>query len=47
MIIDDITMEYVIKRTRDGLSIRDIKRSLKRYVARSLFKQLEACNITA
>lgn len=44
---DEITMAYVIKRTRDGLSIRDIKRSLKRYVARSIFKQLEACNITA
>jgi len=44
---DEITMEYVIKRTNNGLSIRDIKRSLKRYLARSLFKQLEACNITA
>ena len=44
---DEITMEYVIKRTKEGLSIRDIKRSLKRYVARGLFKQLETCNIRA
>lgn len=43
---DEITKRYVMKRTRDGLGIRDIKRSLKRYLARSLFKQLEACNIT-
>lgn len=44
---DETTMEYVIKRTKDGLNTRDIKRSLKRYLARSLYKQLEACNILA
>ncbi|HUC87901.1 MAG TPA: transposase [Candidatus Binatia bacterium] len=42
---DATTIVYVEKRTKDGMSKRDIKRSLKRYVARSLFKKLEACNV--
>ncbi|MDK2899335.1 MAG: transposase [Patescibacteria group bacterium] len=42
---NELTKQYVIKRTSDGLGTRDIKRSLKRYVARSLFKQLENYNI--
>lgn len=41
----DITREYVAKRTAEGLSKREIKRSLKRYIARNLYKKLEACNI--
>ena len=45
MRVDETTKQYIIKRTADGLSGRDIRRSLKRYVARSLFKQLEACEI--
>ncbi|MCB9834798.1 transposase [Candidatus Nomurabacteria bacterium] len=40
---DQRTQEYVAKRTKEGLDIRDIKRSLKRYLARSLFKKLENC----
>jgi len=44
---DEQTKQYIAKRTGTGLSKRDIKRSLKRYVARSLFRQLEACDITA
>lgn len=44
---DEKTKQYIAKRTGTGLSKRDIKRSLKRYVARSLFRQLEACDITA
>ncbi|HVA11369.1 MAG TPA: transposase [Candidatus Dormibacteraeota bacterium] len=44
---DEQTKQYIAKRTGTGLSKRDIKRSLKRYVARSLFRQLEACNIKA
>ena len=44
---DEQTKRYIAKRTASGLSKRDIKRSLKRYVARSLFKQLENCDITA
>lgn len=42
---DDVTKAYVEKRTAEGQSIREIKRSLKRYIARSLYKQLEAYNI--
>lgn len=45
MRFDETTRQYVDKRTKDGLSTRDIRRSLKRYVARSLFKQLEAYDI--
>ena len=41
------TRQYVEKRTKDGLGTRDIRRSLKRYVARNLFKKLETCNIVA
>jgi transposase len=44
---DAQTAQYVEKRTQSGLGSRDIKRALKRYVARSLFKQLEALNIMA
>lgn len=44
---DDTTKTYVEKRTAEGKSVREIRRSLKRYVARSLFKRLEACNIGA
>jgi len=39
------TKAYVAKRTEDGLSTKDIRRSLKRYVARGIFRQLEACDI--
>lgn len=42
---DEVTKRYVAKRTQDGLNARDIRRSLKRYVARRLFKQLEAYDI--
>jgi transposase len=42
---DDTTKAYVAKRTAEGQSIREIRRSLKRYIARGLYKQLEACNI--
>ncbi len=42
---DDRTKAYVQKRTADGQSTREIRRSLKRYIARSLFKQLETYNI--
>jgi transposase len=42
---DDATKAYVAKRTAEGQSKREIRRSLKRYIARSLFKQLETYNI--
>jgi transposase len=47
MRIDTTTKEYVKKRLEQGLSQRDIRRSLKRYIARSLYRKLEACNISA
>jgi transposase len=42
---DDATKAYVEKRTAEGQSLREIRRSLKRYIARSLYKQLETYNI--
>jgi transposase len=39
---DPSTRAYVARRTAEGKSIREIKRCLKRYVARSLFRQLES-----
>jgi transposase len=42
---DDRTKAYVAKRTADGQSTREIRRSLKRYIARGLYKQLETYNI--
>ena len=39
---DEQTKEYVRRRTAEGKSIREIKRCLKRYVARQLFRELEA-----
>ncbi len=38
---DDRTKAYVARRTAGGKSIREIKRCLKRYVARQLFRELE------
>jgi len=42
---DDTTKAYVEKRTAAGQSVREIRRSLKRYIARSLYKQLETYDI--
>ncbi len=39
---DPQTIEYVQRRVAQGKSTREIKRCLKRYVARQLFRQLEA-----
>jgi len=39
---DKATQEYVDRRRSEGKSDREIKRCLKRYVARQLFRQLEA-----
>lgn len=36
------TKAYVARRLAEGKSVREIKRCLKRYVARSLFRQLES-----
>jgi transposase len=39
---DPITKAYVARRLAEGKSLREITRCLKRYVARSLFRQLES-----
>jgi len=44
---DSETIAYVERRTAEGKSIREIKRCLKRYVARQLFRQLEALPLAA
>src|SRR5215216_2210050 len=36
------TKSYVARRTAEGKSLREIRRCLKRYVARALFRELEA-----
>lgn len=41
MIHDQTTKEYAERRTAEGLSYREIKRVLKRYLARSIFRWLE------
>jgi hypothetical protein len=38
---DSATKAYVERRRAEGKSDREIKRCLKRYVARQLFRQLE------
>ena len=38
---DPETNAYVRRRTTEGKSVREIKRCLKRYVARQLFRELE------
>lgn len=42
---DDATKAYVVKRTAEGQSKAEIRRSLKRYIARRLYKRLEAYDI--
>ena len=39
---DPSTKAYVARRLAEGKSVREIKRCLKRYVARQLFRQLQA-----
>lgn len=41
MRFDETTKKFVERRTAEGLSYRDIKRVLKRYLARTLFRQLQ------
>jgi transposase len=41
------TREYVAKRTQEGRSYREIRRSLKRYLARTLYRQLNSLYATA
>ena len=37
---DQRTKSYVVRRTREGLSTREIMRCLKRYVAREVYNTL-------
>lgn len=39
---DETTRNYVARRTTEGKTSREIKRCLKRYIARDLYRQLEA-----
>lgn len=41
------TRDYVAKRTQEGRSYREIRRSLKRYLARTLYRQLNPLCATA
>jgi hypothetical protein len=41
---DEETQAYVERRRAEGKTDREIKRCLKRYVARRLFRQLELLN---
>ena len=47
MIHDPGTRDYVTKRTQEGRSYREIRRSLKRYLARVLYRQLNTLYATA
>ncbi|MCY1232570.1 hypothetical protein D9M72_450680 [compost metagenome] len=44
---DPGTRDYVAKRTEEGRSYREIRRSLKRYIARTLYRQLNMLYATA
>ena len=44
---DQPTRAYVARRTTEGKTGREIKRCLKRYIARDLYRLLEAGPITA
>jgi len=39
---DPATREYVERRTTEGRTRREIRRCLKRYIARQIFRQLHA-----
>ena len=47
MVHDPGTREYVAKRTQEGRTYREIRRSLKRYLARTLYRQLNTLYATA
>ena len=47
MRMDPETRAYVAKRTAQGRTPREIRRSLKRYLARQIYRQLNAANTPA
>ncbi|MDI2021114.1 hypothetical protein PJL18_01632 [Paenarthrobacter nicotinovorans] len=46
MVHDPGTRDYVAKRTQEGRSYREIRRSFKRYIARTLYRQLNTLYTT-
>jgi transposase len=40
--MDPATRAYVVKRTTEGRTPREIRRCLKRYLARQIYRQLNA-----
>lgn len=47
MRMDPSTRAYIEKRTAEGRTLREIRRSLKRYLARQIYRQLHAATVTA
>jgi transposase len=47
MRMDPETHAYVEKRTAQGRTTREIRRSIKRYLARQIYRQLNAANTPA
>ena len=43
---DRATRDYVARRTTEGKTTREIKRCLKRYIARDLYRQLESAPVS-
>jgi transposase len=41
MVRDETTRLYAARRTREGRTYREIKRALKRYTARAIFRELQ------
>jgi len=42
MRMDPLTRAYVDRRTAEGRTLREIRRCLKRYLARQIYRQLNA-----
>lgn len=47
MRMDPTTRDYIEKRTSEGRTLREIRRSLKRYFARQIYRQLNAATVIA
>ena len=41
MMFDPATKDYVARRTAEGKSLSEIRRCLKRFIARQLFRKLQ------
>lgn len=47
MRMDADTRAYIEKRTAEGRTLREIRRSLKRYIARQIYRHLNAATAAA